>query len=770
MQGDRSKLVSILIQKGGGSLLRGWRRELDLEGDLEISFLDFCKNAGRMRLALNVERLLSSDQNADSLTLEEVSEHEGCLMSRFRKWVKTTFDNPVAMFEAFDKEATGRLSRAGFKSGCTAHGFEAEAADFNSLYDCIDFEDRGYARPQDTIFLETEAQAREKQLFAYKMGCRAQQQRLLASVILDFGHESVPPQSRLANRPWQVAGLERMPVLVCMKRYRHRVQARINATKAKDKFLRHLSDQWGSSVRAWRRALDANEKFFFSMPDLKHYLRSTQQDIDSKLLWSALDRDTDGRVTIEELSEGYALQLAKFRSWAVKNFGSTSAMWNLPELAGSRQVSITEHGFVSNKKMLSASFIAAIKELGWNARAEQATLESSLAVIADGLDYYRCGLVTQRDLSWLDKWDPPEWLVEEPSEQAATELKRLMLQKYGSLLRAWRLLLDTDSTNEVCWMEFVLACKAIRFCGNVGGAWRWFDQDAGGSISLKEFDPKTADLLTSFKVWAERWNGSVENLFKSVDADGSGTISLTELRRVCNRLQWEGDVRDLFDTISLAVSQDGTKMREIRLQDVVFLDNWCATNSDDADAEMCAGIAEALDVSVSKVLPTLSSRQSKRSTTVTDTATDRALAAECMESDNSFSSDTLKMHRPSLKSPSRRRCATPAGPAETMASKRACSASSLRVRSSQGFRGSPPLFNSEESSYSQTTTFEKSRPSSTGTRVRLGSRLSDQLAKCQAKGQHGELLRTYKFHEPPSSRDARARDPRWLEWWRQIDS
>merc|ERR1712232_278800 len=94
-----------------------------------------------------------------------------------------------------------------------------------------------------------------------------------------------------------------------------------------------------------------------------------------------------------------------------------------------------------------------------------------------------------------------------------------------------------------------------------------------GTITLQEFDPPSAKLLESFKNWVDTAFGSVEYAFKSIDTDGSGVLSFSELRRA-TRMQvpsWNGDVKQIFQCLDIDTVAG---QRSLSYQEMAFLDSW----------------------------------------------------------------------------------------------------------------------------------------------------------------------------------------------------
>lgn len=102
----------------------------------------------------------------------------------------------------------------------------------------------------------------------------------------------------------------------------------------------------------------------------------------------------------------------------------------------------------------------------------------------------------------------------------------------------------------------------------------FIDNDASGYISMEEFSPEHYNVLMSFKEWASGLYGSVGNAFKNFDKEGDGALTLSILRRACQKGKWSGDPQKLFDSVGDRHSGKDLKLKQITVEDVSFLDLW----------------------------------------------------------------------------------------------------------------------------------------------------------------------------------------------------
>mmetsp|Transcript_72018 Transcript_72018/g.154131 ORF Transcript_72018/g.154131 Transcript_72018/m.154131 type:complete len:791 (+) Transcript_72018:91-2463(+) len=572
---DQAKLAELLTQCGQGSLLRGWRRELDRLGELEVDFTDFIRVAVNLGYTGDISRLFGSDGDASKLSLTEVAPREGQLMDRVKCWIRDKFGSVRKAFSEFDVDKAGKLDRGQLIEALRRHGFEAGVEELNAIYDCIDYSDDG-VELEEILILEVDPKVRSQEIYKEKVGKMSVWKQLAAQEFLEATSmeakaKKAKPTHRLAPRPWNAKTFEQMPQVSCHKRLMAVKDVFRRQRRARLAFLAHLRKAFGTEVRGLRRALDTDGTYSFSYMTLRRYCNKANLKIDLRDLWGSLDQDGDGVVRLEEMAVKPALALSNFKTWAqgLPILQSCAAIWESPEAAAASRKNTGT--WFSEKKMLFSTFQDTLAELGWPEVNNKDVRQS----IFTTLDLNGCGVVSRSDLEWLDKWRPAEWLYTEPDPAAWEELKALLVHIYGHPLKAWRSLLDKDDSNIVSWDEFRQACRTVKFLGNAAGAWRVLDADMSCAISLTEYDPESAEILSSFKEWAETNFGSIKHCFRALDMDRSGTLTFAEMKRACHKMRWKGDVRVLFDCLDVDRKKGGEDAkRSISKEEVAFLDTW----------------------------------------------------------------------------------------------------------------------------------------------------------------------------------------------------
>ncbi|CAE7328676.1 GOR [Symbiodinium pilosum] len=548
--------------------------------------------------------LLTQFGSCETLSLVELSPEAGVLVCRFRRFL-----NQFGTMRKFLEElqlvgSNMEMSFKNFTAFCRRHGFDPDMEEVREIFSlCSNGKD--HLLPEDFLFLELDEDVRQQEFVRQtqlKFAKEDVHQAFLAETYNADRGRGVSNRHRLAPRPWHDRAFETLPQVISRRNQSWFHERRSKNAEARQHFLTYIRTNYGSEVRAWRKALDPDATFQLTLSTFKRWFRNEtnlRECIDLQTLWRALDRDGSGCLGMEELAPQAAATLSYFRKWLRGRLGTCASAWE-HEAVEEAFSSLHADGWVSRTKLLVNAFAKAVKQLGWRPILNHDTRAALLA----SLDYFGCGFLSRSDLEWLDAWEPPEWLYSQPDAEAWVQLRRLINGRFEHPLAAWRGLLDRDDSNSVSWNEFKEACRKVGFQGNMGGAWRALDHDLSGTITLREFDAASAKILTSFKAWCDSHYGSFEHLFKSMDKDRSGGVSFSELRRACKNGGWKGNVHILFKCLDVD-SGDGQKT--IELEELQFLDSWDPLEDEPLEAQ------EQSQVLMERKLPARRSQLSRSS-------------------------------------------------------------------------------------------------------------------------------------------------------------
>lgn len=571
-----ARCQTLLMERGAGNVFRGWRKELDQMGEMKIGFQHFCEWCRDNGFRGDAVQLFQVDGDGQSLSFDEVAPEGNELIQRFKLWVKENFQTPEKLFLAMDDSGDHQVTEQEFRAFIKEYGFDCTEQQLMWIFQGCDFTSEGIISMDELEFLEADDEVRHAMFFTKKRREEERHAKLLQEIMTADKHMQLPQSHRLAERPWMQSRYPHLPVLRRQKQMDAQRIKDQKAQEAKQVFIHHLRSNYGYEVRGWRRGLDPKANFFITETEFRRYCRKIDHPGEVGILWAALDKDEDGEVCFEDLCSAHAVVLANFRCWAHAVFQGCAKFWDCSEPQVKALRSNAEPKcrlWASDKKLLFEEIREVLQELDYPWVGDAAHIKMLLS----SLDCYSCGFVSRPDFEWLDMWEPPEWLIASPDYSAWAEIRSLLIKRCGQLIRAWCILLDTNSSNRVSWREFRIACDKLKYTGNAGGAWRVLDKDATGLISLKQVDQASHDILISFKEWADQFYGSVHGAFRALDRDNSGTITYSELRKACEQLHWQGKVRLLFDCLGLdrKGQKDGWACgRVVTMKEIAFLDKW----------------------------------------------------------------------------------------------------------------------------------------------------------------------------------------------------
>lgn len=514
-----------------GSTIRAWLRHFDVNNDLKISHNEFVRGLKKLGYDGDPSAVfISLDvDHSQELSLQEIDEAGATVWHNFRAWCVERFSTTEEMLERLKDgplQCRGSMKRGALTSSSPRAIFKGKSA---ANLDLVTF----------TANLK---------LLGYSQGF----ENIIFTALVGGGTEGDSAVLGLEHLKW---------FEIEKRRQRRKEQARKRAalTNALRKstwkggraclndFKAFLKRTHGNYIRGWRVALSPNDSMVVSKGDVFKACTHMGWQGDVRLLYKTLDKDDSGYVSMEELDPYEAQVLAHFHVFVGETFGNAASAFQ---------------AFDKNKlkKLRYRDFAAAVRSYGFNM--------PSMKLLFSGLDKRNAKAIVQDDLLFLDKWKCPPFLHVPPNHQAAEEAKVHLLRQYKTCLKAWRILLDVDSSNRCTFSEWEQGCKKIGFQGDTPGAWRALDRNFSGYITLREIDEAEAEALSVFAKWCVDEFGGVRSAFSVFDASADNEVSYREFRRACRIYGYDKDVQKLFR--ALDVERNGT----LSVSEVMFLDDW----------------------------------------------------------------------------------------------------------------------------------------------------------------------------------------------------
>lgn len=122
-----------------------------------------------------------------------------------------------------------------------------------------------------------------------------------------------------------------------------------------------------------------------------------------------------------------------------------------------------------------------------------------------------------------------------------------MRNKYGSVLNAWRSMLDVHGTGRVGQTDFLNGCTRMGMGAQGKLVWHNLRKDKVHPLEFHELDPKEGDTLDVFaKVLYEKVGFNMNKAWTQMDCMNQNYMTLDQFIRGCRAWGWWGDARLLY--------------------------------------------------------------------------------------------------------------------------------------------------------------------------------------------------------------------------------
>merc|ERR1719240_1430886 len=112
----------------------------------------------------------------------------------------------------------------------------------------------------------------------------------------------------------------------------------------------------------------------------------------------------------------------------------------------------------------------------------------------------------------------------------------LLRRRFGSIPRAWRVHLDPGCNGKLNKAAFFEAARKVGYMESLSTLWKELDADGSGFVSMDELDLEANRILSAFKNALIDRFGSMADAWLFMDQDKTGRLELRELEDICEQL------------------------------------------------------------------------------------------------------------------------------------------------------------------------------------------------------------------------------------------
>lgn len=135
----------------------------------------------------------------------------------------------------------------------------------------------------------------------------------------------------------------------------------------------------------------------------------------------------------------------------------------------------------------------------------------------------------------------------------ARRLVRLLLDKYGSSLLAWRTVMDLHCTGRISYPDFANACRRLGLHSQGKQLWMNLRQDNLAALEFQDLDPLEGENLEAFA--ESLWNKvgfDLQEAWRYLDPSNLQYVCYGDFKEGCEKLGFKGNTRLLFKGLDMS--------------------------------------------------------------------------------------------------------------------------------------------------------------------------------------------------------------------------
>jgi len=346
---------------------------------------------------------------------------------------------------------------------------------------------------------------------------------------------------------------------------------------------------------AWLERFDKNGDGKIDMQEFRAAMEGLRYPGNVEDLFSAVDADNSGYLTMNEIDEWSCDLWAAFRRWCGQTFPCADDMvaklsqeigGHLHQGTGRRSSLAAVLALEAHRPSASSrapcftepQFLRNAVRLGWYGSFEP--------VLFKCLDKEGQGRVTALNLAWLEQ--EHYWHVKRSKSKTKSGGSRDMAKaarslqsfsaflrmKFGFPFRGWRSVLDREASMLVHRRHLLNACNELGWHGDVSALWHALDPDDTGIAPLEMFSAAEARALAIARRWLMDFHGGVKAGFRALlladrrSRQTKGRLNHDRWLAACDSLHVPFDVHHVFRLL------DWEQSGSISYKEVKFLEDW----------------------------------------------------------------------------------------------------------------------------------------------------------------------------------------------------